>query len=182
MTIRKPPVFAAALVALAAGLCASPTMAASVDTKSISPSVCQPRGPDTTVSELTYSPYGITNPGSTNVSVICPINGDAEQSWGSETAGSPYVGIHYRAGAIAGFVGCTVFTGSAAFSALPTYSKSYTPPPSPANGRGSFHLSVADPSGSNATPPPTVLICTISPKATLGFIYLREPFATDVQQ
>ena len=179
MTVRKPPVFAATLVALVGALSASPTMAAE-DNKSISPSTCQPRGPDTTASELTYSPYGLTNPGSTNVTVICPINGDTESSWGtSVVAGSPYLAIYYRAGAIAGSVGCTVYTGSSVVVTGATYSSSYSPPPAPANTRGTFQLNLAEASGLYGNAPPTVLVCTISPKATLGWIYFREKTATD---
>jgi hypothetical protein len=180
MTVRKPPVFAAALVALVASVSASPTMAA-VDSKSISPSTCQPRGPDTTASELTYSPYGLTNPGSSNVTVICPINGDTESNWGTtETVDSPYLSVYYRAGAIAGSVGCTVFTGSSVVATAPTYSKSYTPAPAPANTRANFRLNLVEASGLYAVAPPTVLVCTISPKATLGWIYLKETSVTHV--
>lgn len=179
MNARKPPVLAAALVLLAGAFGASAASAA-VDVKSISPSTCQPRGPGTLASELSYSPYGLTNPGTANVTVICPINGDTESNWGTtETVDSSYVSVYYRAGAVAGFVGCTVFTGTAVVSASPTYSKSYTPAPSPANGRGNFRLSLVEASGTYGVAPASVLICTISPKATLGWIYLRETLATD---
>ncbi|MGH8028622.1 MAG: hypothetical protein ACREO3_01675 [Arenimonas sp.] len=177
MNARNPHVIAAALVLLASVLGAPPTMAAA-DVKSISPMECLPRGPGTTASELTYGPYGITNPGTTNETVICPINVDSDGAWPT-TTGSAELFVYHRNGAVPGYVSCTAYVGSGAVSPNATYSESYTAPTTSAYARSYVHLNLAEPGATYSVGPPVSLICTLSPKVSLGWIFFREALVTD---
>jgi hypothetical protein len=169
---------AAALAILAGSLAATPAVALE-DAKGISPNICMPRGPGTTVNELTYGPYGVTNPGDTNETVLCAISGDSDDTWSATTGASAYVYVHYRTGAVSGSVSCSAFAGSAVTTSSPTFSSSATSGVSPANYRGSFYIGLADVSQSYGSAPPTVIICTLSPKAAIGWLYFKEYTVTN---
>lgn len=169
-----------AALLLLIGALATQTAAAASDVKSISPMDCLPRGPGTTVNELTYGPYGITNPGTTTESVICPINGDSESHWSSTPGVGAYLEVYYRTGSEAGNLSYSAFVGTAATTPLPTYTVSHTSATQPANTRDQFTLDLADVSGYYGIAPAASLVCTLAPKVGLGWIYLREYLATDV--
>lgn len=160
-------------------LFASQAAFAASDGKSVSPMVCQARGPGTTASELTFGPYGITNPGTTNETVICPLPGDSDVKWSAIAGGSAYVYVFYRTGAQTGTVACTAFTSTAAVTANATYSVSYSATDIPANTRSNFQLNLAEAGNSYSGAPPAVVVCTLSPKTALGWMYFRETEATD---
>jgi hypothetical protein len=169
----------AAAVALLVSAFASTPASATGDSKSVSPMECLPRGPGTTFSELTYGPYGITNPGTTNETVICPLPGDSESPWTANLGESAFLFVYYRTGAVSGTVSCSAFTGTAVTTAGATFSTSYTTPSMPANTRSNFILNLAETSGGYGYAPPGTLICTLSPKAALGWIFFRETTSTN---
>ena len=168
----------AALALLIAGF-ASQAAAITHDAKSISPMDCQARGPGTSASELTFGPYGITNPGSTSESVICPIPGDSDSGWSSTPGTSAYLFIYYRTGAVPGSVACSAFTSTAAVTASPSYSVSYSSYDIPASSRSNFALNLADNGSVYTVAPPATLVCTLSPKTALGWIFFQENLATN---
>lgn len=178
MNARNSYLVAAALTCLAGSSISQP-VAAATDGKSISPMACQPRGPGTTASELTYGPYGITNPGNTSESVVCPILADGDASWTTTPGASAYLRIYVRTGAGSGNVACSAFTGTAVVSANPTYAVSYGGYDYPPSTRYSFQLNLAENGGTYSTAPPVTLVCTLSPKTALGWIYLQENLATN---
>lgn len=169
----------AALVLLLGGLVSQPA-AASQDYKSVSPMECLPRGPGTTFAELTYGPYGITNPGTSSESVICPIPGDSESGWTTTPGESASLVVYYRIGSVSGNISCTAFTGTTAVTSASGYSVSHASPTQAAGTRGFFLLSLADSSGILGGAPPASLVCTLSPKAALGWISFLETQETNV--
>ena len=59
------------------------------------------------------------------------------------------------------------------------YSSTKNPPNSSANARAVLVVDLADVASNWVAGPPTVLLCTLTPKATLGGIYLNENSLTD---
>lgn len=164
----------AALVLVGASLVAAPVLATSYDRKSVDATSCEPYGPGTVAAELNYNQLGITNPGTTNESVMCPLSTDSETAWASTPGTTGLVTVYYRAGATPGRVACTAFVSKASMSAGAVYSITSNPVDSSANARGSFIMNLADTSTDWGMGPPLVLLCTLTPKATLGGIYLQE--------
>jgi hypothetical protein len=163
----------ASLLCVFAGALA-PIATAAEDWKAFSPTVCQPLGPNTTVTELTLNVSGLYNPGTTNETVMCPLMTDGETAWDFETEINGKLRVHYKAGSVAGKVYCTLYTGSGAVNVGPIYTTSYNPANAVAGTRDSFELLVAESSQMYTTSPQVNLLCTISPKATLGTIFLWE--------
>lgn len=94
-------VFALPLVVL--GICmGAPEARAAADWKSITPSICQPYGPNTSASELSYTQKGITNPGTTNESVLCSLGSDGDSAWSNVNGGSGNIYVFYQVGGIPG--------------------------------------------------------------------------------
>ena len=160
----------------------SPTAAlAADDWKVIPASVCQPYGPGTTASELTYNQLGVTNPGVTNESVLCPITTDGEVAWSSTPApSSAVIYAYYRTGAASGRVACTWFVSNAAVVSGPTYSVTANPGNIAANTRGLIGVVLVDISGDWGRSPPTVALCTLLPKTTLAIFSFQETVSTNV--
>lgn len=163
----------------AASLSPTPSLASS-DSKDIPASVCQPYGPGTTASELTYNQLGVTNPGITNESVLCPMTTDGELPWSSTPGGSAFVYAYYRTGASAGRVACTWFVSNSAVVPGPTYSVTANPGNIAANTRGLIGVDLADISDGWGRSPPTVALCTITPKTTLAIFLFQETVSTNV--
>jgi hypothetical protein len=157
----------------------APSAQAAEDWKAFSPTVCQPMGPGTTVAELTLNVSGLYNPGTTNETVMCPVMTDSEVPWSDMAGISAKVLVHYKAGAIAGKVFCTAYSGSGAVDQGPIYSLSYNPPNQPAGTRLYFYIDLAESGQGYLTSPQVNLLCTISPKATLGTIFLLETVSTN---
>lgn len=177
MTFHKTKIVTATLVILAGGLITVPAHAAN-DRKAVNAANCQPYGPGTLASELTYDQRGITNPGTTNEAVLCVLPVDGDTVWSSTAGTSANAYVFYRAGAIAGKVACTAFVSSTAMVSGPTYSTSVSPSISAAYTRAYLTLQLADISGSWTIGAPTVLLCTITPKATLGGYTFNETVVT----
>jgi hypothetical protein len=168
-----------AFVAVAGALLPIRSATAALDMKQMTPAACQPFGPGTTASELTYNQLGITNPGISNETVICPFTTDSEFSWTSGSTINSYLFVFYRAGGISGKVACTVFVNSTTVSSGAVYTVSANPNPVAANARGSIQLDLKDTSGKFSIGPPLAAVCTITPKAILGSFTLREQFVTN---
>jgi hypothetical protein len=178
MNFFKPHSITVIVVVLAGGLVSAQTHAAS-DIKSIGPLGCQPYGPGTTISELIYNQTGISNPGTTNESVICQIQGDAEGSWSSTPGSSANLYVWYRAGSVSGKVACTAYTGSTAVAAGSTYSVAHNPTAVAAGIRDHYTIQLAEVSGAYGAAPPISMICTLTPKAILGTIFVEELVVTN---
>ncbi len=156
----------------------APQAQAVTDYKSISAVACLPYGPNTLLSELSYTQKGITNPGTTNESVLCSIVSDGDQPWGPTAGASANWYAFYQAGAIPGRVACTAFVSNAAMSGNPVYSVTVNPANQLAGARNYLTLPLADTSnwGIGA---PTMALCTITPKATLGGFTMSEGVITN---
>lgn len=159
----------AMLLTLAAtgSLTAAPARALT-DFKAVNAVDCQPYGPNTLTSELTYSQKGVTNPGTTNESVLCPIHSDSESAYSPNPGVSASLNAFYQAGNIPGRAACTVFVSNAAMASGPVYSVTVNPANVVAGARGKLTLDFADISGGWTIGAPSVALCTLTPKATLG--------------
>lgn len=149
------------------------------DYKAINAVICQPYGPNTLVSELSYTQKGVTNPGTTNESVLCSIVSDGDQAWSTTAGASANWYAFYQAGAIPGRVACTVFVSNAAIWSGPVYSVTINPANEMAGARNVLILPLADLSGAYGYGAPTVALCTITPKATLGGFTVHEKVITN---
>jgi hypothetical protein len=176
----KPQSTAALLTVLAAGLFAGQAHSSTNDIKAISAALCQPFGPGTTIGELTYSQHGVTNPGTTNEMVICPITTDGDVHWSSSAGTSAYLEVYFRAGSVSGKAACTAYTGSIDINQGPFFSAAANPTPAAAGVRGVYLMNIAESSAGYGVAPPTVLICTLTPKASLGAIFLHETVSTNI--
>lgn len=170
---------AVAILVLAVALAGSTSAQAISDWKNIAASSCQPYGPNTTVGELTYNQLGITNPGVTNESVLCPITTDGDNAWSSTAGTSAVIYVYFRTGAAIGRVVCTVFVSNAAMVSGPTYSVTSSLPDVAANTKAFAFLNLADISGGWTISPTTVALCTITPKTTLAGFLFRESVITN---
>ena len=156
---------------------ASSPAGASLDYKLVDGTSCQPYGPGTTTAELTYNQLGITNPGTTNESVLCPMPSDGDVTWGPTPGASAGANVHYHVGAVAGRLACTAFVGKANIGGT-TYTVTVNPANSVAGTSSHLTLPLADSAGWGAGPP-TVLLCTLTPKVTLAAIDFHEMVVTD---
>jgi hypothetical protein len=168
-----------ALCTLVAAALAPPAHAI-MDTKTINPVQCQALGPGTTPAELSLTVSGLTNPGDVSETVMCPLGTDGEQQWENSWGKSASLRVHFKAGAVAGKVQCTAFVGSGAVNVGPVASVSVNPANATAGTRGFFEMALLQSSPAHAFAPQLTLVCTISPKATLGSIVLYESAPTNV--
>ena len=172
---------ASAIVLLSSALTALPAHAVSAnDTKTISPTHCTPVGPGTTIDELTINSYGVFNPGVSNEQVLCEIRVDGDVTWTASAGMDAKLEIFYRAGAVSGKVACTAYSGSTVVLNGATYGLTYSPPYQLAGSRHYFFIDLAENSGLYGSAPPTNLLCTITPKAALGVIFLHEYVSTNI--
>lgn len=163
-------------VCLASGLlAAAPAQAAVTDWKTVDATVCQPYGPGTSASELVYNQLGVTNPGVTNESVMCPMPVDGDVAWSATPGTGAVVYAYFRAGATAGRIVCTAFASKASIVTGPTYSVTSNAGNVAAGARSQIYLMLADTTaGGWTTGPTTVLLCTLMPKVTLaGFSFIE---------
>jgi hypothetical protein len=153
------------------------------DWKAVHGSECIAAGANTTPAELAKGAYGVSNPGSTDELVICPLPVDAETPW-SESAEST-VQVRFRAGAVAGRIICSVFNGAAGAQDAPVVTATYTSIVRPANSRvATLDLTVPAPpaAGGTYTPvPPLSVACILGPKIKLGGLFLHERVPTWAQ-
>ena len=106
----SPRHFVSLAIATAIGLVATPTTHAAPDPKAFGAAECEPYAPDTTRAELTYSPNGIYNAGTTNEKVICVLVRDQDAAFEHYTLS---IDAHYRVlGATAARLTCTLWLGS----------------------------------------------------------------------
>jgi hypothetical protein len=131
------------------------------------------------MSELVYSQTGVYNPGTTNESVICEMPVDADHSWSSTPSNGTSLNVYFRAGSVSGKVACTAYTGSTGVLAGTTYSVANNPAGIAAGTRGNYVMQLAESSGLYGAAPPTNVICTLTPKATLAAIFLFEDISTN---
>src|SRR6185503_13848793 len=104
-TMRPACVLFVALLAIL------PVRPATADYKGTHAGLCQPRGPGTTLAELTYGAYGVANPGDTDETVFCPLIADGDTPL-AEGVNHGQVYVRYRTGAVPGRIICTLFTGA----------------------------------------------------------------------
>jgi hypothetical protein len=158
----------------AAALLPSPAAQAFLDRKSVSPSDCIPYAPDTTSGELQITPTGVYNPGTTTEKVICPLPRDQDTAY---VADNIAVIVYYRVlGGAVGRLTCTLYVGSSSMQASAVYTNSASGPLVSAGARSSVTLSGAtQPEFSSV---PNTLVCQISPKTSLGAIYMDETVQT----
>ena len=167
-----------ALIFLA--LTASAPAEAVFDSKAIDAATCQPYGPNTTASELVYNQLGITNPGVTNESVLCPLTGDSDTAWSASPGVSASLFVFFRAGVTSGKVACTVFAGKVTTNTGATFSFTANPTVNtPANTRSNLFMGLADVSSGWNFAPPLVALCTLTPKVSLGSFVFTESTLTN---
>jgi hypothetical protein len=172
--MRSTHLFALALCVLGLAAVLTPHVAgAASDFKIFTPAGCEAYGATTMPGELTYNQLGITNPGTTNETVICSLPVDSEVMWNGDTPKAS-VFVFYRSGAVPGKVACTAFVGNSAMAPGTVATVSGNPANLPANTRDDFQLDLLDNSGSWGVGAPTTLICTLTPKATLGGFTFNE--------
>lgn len=147
-------------------LAATPAYA---DNKTIAATGCQPRVPNTAANEIRLTANGISNYSTVNKQVVCPLLKDLGTDWTAENNQLVY---YFIAGPTAGRVACTSYVSGPAFGA--GYGTTTSSPANvPAGETGSATIVMLDPDD-NFGIAPASLICTISPKATLGGFYLYE--------
>ena len=142
----------ASMIALSSTLAVSPAQA--IDYKAINAVTCLPYGPNTTLSELTYNQKGITNPGTTNESVLCSVTSDAQVSYTTTPGESAQLNAFFQAGAIPGRAACTVWVSNSSMVSGPVYSMTLNPANSAAGERGYLVFDLADTSGIWGVAPP----------------------------
>jgi hypothetical protein len=166
------------LLALACvvGAVAMAPAARATDSKSFSPSLCQPYAPDTSAAELQYTHTGIYNPGTTTEKVLCTVPRDQETEL---VTGDIAVAVHYRVlGATPARLTCSLFVGST--SHMTAYAVSTTASGNLISGgnRDFFYLIGGTQSESFQTAPMT-LVCVIPPKTSFGGFDVSESKPTE---
>ena len=160
-------------VLLAAFLAILPIRPATADYKGTHASLCQPRGPGTTLAELNYGAYGVANPGDTDESLLCPLVADAESAL-TEGANHGQVYVRYRTGAVPGRISCTLFTGAYGYDNSNSGTYSATSPMQPANSAiAEMVLYITAPAGQTRAPVMSV-VCVLGPKVMLGGLLVFE--------
>jgi hypothetical protein len=173
MSAHRPLVLAALTA-----LCLGPLGASAYDAKAISPSICQPFAPDTTAAEIEVTQVGIYNPGTSIEKVICALPRDSEVAY-SSLNGLGNLAVYYRVlGAAPGRLTCTVFVGTSTMHWQSVATATASGDLVSGGNRG--YLTWNLPAQSTTIPlVPNTLVCAISPKTSLGAIYLRENGLTD---
>jgi hypothetical protein len=174
MSVNPP--FAPAMLAVLAIACVPAPAQAAYDQKSVSPSICQPFAPDTTAAEIQVTQTGIYNPGTAIEKVICALPRDAETAY---TTGSLSLAVYYRVlGGAPGRVSCTIFIGSTSMPAAVVATTTASGPL--VSGGDRSYVAFNAPAQVNADMVSNTLICAISPKTSLGSIYVYETGVSDV--
>ncbi len=158
---------------LAASAALIPGAVHAYDSKGVMTSSCQPFG-TTLASDLAFLQNSIFNPGTVGQRVICPIPKDYQGGW--TDAVPAYIVFYFRAGGVAGRVSCTTYVGSYASNGV-VVTASDTPAPVAAGTLSSGTIQLRD-SASSLAIFNTNAICTITPKAYFGGIWLREEGVT----
>ena len=171
---RSLPVLSAP-IALAALVAALPAGAAT-DFKAVPGGVCTAYAPDTTASELVFSPAGIYNPGTAIEKVFCPLPRDQDSAY---AAGQLGITVYYRVlSGAAQRMTCTLWIGSLSVDAGPVYSNTQSGPYAAAGNREAIYFTGA--SQANAvTVVPSSLVCAIPPKTSFGGVFQAETGATN---
>jgi hypothetical protein len=171
-----PLAFALSLV-IAAALSAPGAQAISTDEKAVSPSLCQPYAPDTTAAEIQVTQTGIYNPGTSTEKVVCAMPRDLDTYY-NEGATATVV-VYYRVlGAAPGRVTCTYFVGSSSMHTQAVSTVSASGDLVSGGLRSAVQLT-APAQNSTFRLVPSTMICALSPKASMGAIYIMEYGATD---
>jgi hypothetical protein len=175
MTAR-PIRLATRLLAFAVALpLASAAQQYSTDTKTQHPLACLPKAPGTTASELQFSVTGVTNPGATGETVVCPILVDTENGWTSDADSQAAINVGYRPGAAPGRITCTAFVASPDGS--PVGASTVVSDEHIANsGNQQIQINVVGPAFDvwNNSKPVLSVACLLSPKVTLVRVQLIE--------
>ena len=163
----------AILAVLAAGLAPAPG-ARAYDNKTVIPSTCIAYGPGTTDAELVVTPTGIYNPGVSIEKVICPLPGDQQYDYNAADVSATVV---YRViGGANGRVTCTLIQGSSSAHSEAVLTTTASGPLVAAGARAQFTVV----GGEHNFSPMVQLVCALSPKTSLAFIYFYEKEPTDV--
>jgi hypothetical protein len=163
------------ILVLLAALPAEPVAAA--DFKAVPASACTAYGPDTTLSELAFSPTGIYNPGTASEKVFCALPRDQNSAF---VDGNLTVNVYYRVlGGTPARVTCTLWVGTTAMEGTAAYSETVAGPLASAGGRAALALAHATQQDFIYAIVPVSLLCVIPPKTTLGAIVTGEQGLTD---
>ena len=167
---------AATCAVLLVCLGASGAQAAS-DAKGLGASACLPYAPDTSYAELTYSPTGIYNGGTTNEKVMCTLVRDQDTAYAMDGLG---VAVYYRVlGGTAARMTCTLFIGSTTMQTDPVYTTTVTGDYASGGGRD-FLLMYGGPQSLELTSLPVTVLCVIPPKTSFGALRYVELDITHV--
>jgi hypothetical protein len=175
MTPHSIRIAACVLVATVALPMQGATQQLSTDTKTQHPLTCLPKGPGTTAAELSVSVAGITNPGATDETVLCPVLTDTELTWNSEDPTNATINVGYRPGAVAGRITCTAFV--VAPNGSPIGSSTVVSTLQAANGgHAQINITLAGPAFEvfNTSKPVLSVACLLTPKVTLVRVQLVE--------
>jgi hypothetical protein len=151
------------------------------DTKTIHPTQCVASGANTTTAELSFGSFGVSNPGTTDETITCPLPIDIEEPWDFLTYPTP-VHVHWRTGSVPGRIVCTLFSGSIATQDGAVTSYTFTSDTLPANSITSETAGgLAEPNWSDTTPPAPVasVVCLLGPKTKIGGFFMFERHATN---
>jgi hypothetical protein len=177
----KIQTIACALVAAAAVL----MPAAAVTTneyKAIHGAECRANGTSTTSAEVSVGSFGISNPGATDETVICPMPIDDEELWQQTGTDPTHVVVQWRTGNAPGRIACTAFSGSVAAQEGTVTSSSSTSNTNAANSITSqvaVQLPAADWFGESLPTPVATLVCVLGPKTKIGGIFMVETHQTN---
>ena len=160
---------------LTAGVLLSPSAANADDHKIFSTYQCAANGA-TTAADLLFDLWGVTNPTDEPQQVLCPLQRDAEAAY---AAGNTLtVTATYRAGLKAGSVYCTTYETTRVFgnpSTSASATASYNAPWIARWTAGEATMEIATSAASGQIG----LLCTLTPKVTLGPIRVYESGETD---
>jgi hypothetical protein len=144
--------------------------ARAADSKTIAASQCAAYGPDTTAAELTFSPTGVYNGGTTNEKVLCALPRDQDLAY---AASELYLSAYYRVlGGTPGRMTCTVFVNSTSQYGVVTTA---TASGGLVSGGTQSSLNVAMPAqGDSINSSPVTAICLIPPKTSFSSMIMTE--------
>jgi hypothetical protein len=174
--MKLHPLAMALATVLAAAFPAAPASATN-EHKPTHGSQCVANGTSTTTAELSFGSFGVSNPGTTDETAVCPVPIDSEQEWLQTGTDPIHMVVLWRPGSVAGRIVCTTFTGSIAAQDGPVTSTTWTSDVRPANS--SVSMIAASPAapewGETAPPAPVVsLVCVLGPKTKIGGIFMVE--------
>jgi hypothetical protein len=148
--------------------------AAATDWKAFSATGCQPYGASTTLADLAYSGYGVTNKSTTTPkAVVCPLVSDTEGVVGPTNTITAWIG--FSAGAASGNVFCALYVGTRGSGLVSgTVNTAWIAPGTTSEGGYSITLNTLPAAPGSYPALPAVAVCTLAPRTGLNAIWLQE--------